>query len=106
MTSTITSGQWIAVRRFVEQVRLHAHETVVDKSVIQDILDVVDAHGIEMVQNMIQHEKRLIGANNAQKFNIQQDWHDEEDFNRADSHGQRQAVPTTDKQGSDHGLSK
>jgi hypothetical protein len=91
MTSTITSGQWIAVRRFVEQVRLHAHETVVDKSVIQDILDVVDAHGIEIVQNMIQHEKRLIGTNDTQKFNIQQDWYGEEEYQRAEhsegSHG-------------------
>jgi hypothetical protein len=62
VSSTITSDQWKAVRRFVEQVRLHAHETVVDKSIIQDIFDVVDAHGMEIVESMIQHEQRLFSA--------------------------------------------
>jgi hypothetical protein len=104
--SAITSKQWIAVRRFVEQVRLHAHDTVVDKSIVQDILDAVDALGMDTVQSMIQHEKRLIGMNDIQKFNIQQDWYDEEEFNRADSRGQTQTASTTDRQGGDHGIQK
>ena len=104
--STITSEHWIAVRRFVEQVRLQAHETVVDKSIIQDIFDVVDAHGIEMVQSMIQHEKRLIGANNIQKFYMQKDWQDEEDFQRAEAKETNR--PSGDDQPSEasHGISK
>ena len=115
-TVTVTSEHWIVVRRFVEQVRLHAHETVVDKSVIQEILDVVDALGMDIVQNMIQHEKRLIGANNAQKFNIQQDWHDEEEFNRGDRgelHKQLDEVNAgcrngdqTESSGGEYGISK
>ena len=86
-----TSEEWRTVREFVYQVRSKAHETVVDKSVIQDILSVVDRLSMETVQNMIQHEKRLIGANNIQKFYMQKDWQDEEDFQRAEhkeaSHG-------------------
>lgn len=101
-----TSEEWRTVREFVTQVRLQAHETVVDKSVIQEILGVVDRLGMETVQNMIQHEKRLIGANLTQRFWAEKDWLDEEDFNRADSRGQTQRVPTTYREGGDHGLSQ
>jgi hypothetical protein len=104
------------VRRFVEQVRLQAHDTVVDNSVIQDILGVVDVHGMEKVGDMINHEKRLIGTNDIQKFNIQQDWHDEEEFNRGDRgelHKQLDEVNAgyrngdqTESSGGEYGLSK
>jgi len=57
--TAITSEDWRIVREFVRHVRLHAHETVVDKSVIQDILDVVDRHNMATVQHMIKHEKRI-----------------------------------------------
>jgi hypothetical protein len=85
---TTTSEDWRIVRDFVTQVRSKAHETVVDKSTIQDILTVVDKLGMETVQDMIQHEKRM---HNTQMFYMQKDRHDEEDFQRAEhkeaSHG-------------------
>jgi hypothetical protein len=92
----------------VEQVRLHAHETVVDKSIIQDIFDVVDAHGMDIVENMIQHEQRLFSA-----FSILRV---EEEFNRGDRgelHKQLDEVNAgcrngdqTESSGGEYGLSK
>lgn len=83
----ITSDDWRIVREFVQQMRLKAHETVVDKSVIQNILNVVEKHNMATVQNMIKHEKRLVNANDIQKFNIQQDWYEEQEYNQGDSNG-------------------
>ena len=66
-----TSHDWRTVREFVAQVRLQAHEPVennLDAPVFQDILTVVNRLGMELVGNMINHEKRLIGSNDIQRF--------------------------------------
>jgi len=78
-----TSHDWRTVREFVAQVRLQAHEPVgnnLDHQVFQDILTVVDSLGMELVENMINHEKRLIGSNDIQRFWATKEWEDEAKF--------------------------
>lgn len=59
-TDVRTSDHWRVVRKFVYQVRTDAHELSVERSVIQEILDLCDKLGTEYVMDMIAHEKRVM----------------------------------------------
>jgi hypothetical protein len=55
-----TSDHWRVVRSFVHQVRRDAHELSVERSVMQEILELCDHLGTEYVMDMIAHEKRVL----------------------------------------------
>ena len=83
-TDVRTSDHWRVVHNFVQQVRSDAHELSVERSVIQEILDLCDKLGTEYVMDMIQHEKRVIdypiGSRGA--FWAAKDAQDERDYER------------------------
>ena len=77
-----TSDHWRVVRKFVLQVRTDAHELDVERSVMQEILDLCDKLGTEYVMDMIQHEKRLLHGADMGAFWAAKDAQDERDFER------------------------
>jgi len=99
-----TSEEWRIVRQFVQEFRTKAHETVVDKTVAQKILAIQDALGIELLTEMLTHEKRMAELNTTQRFWMEKDAQDEADFNRADVGRQTQEVSTSDKEGEKNGI--
>jgi hypothetical protein len=79
-----TSEEWRVVRQFVRDFRTKAHETVVDKTVAQKILAVQDALGIELLTEMLTHEKRMAELNVTQRFWMEKDAQDEADYERSE----------------------
>jgi hypothetical protein len=83
-----TSDHWRVVRNFVQQVRRDAHELNVERSVMQEILQLCDHLGTEYVMDMIQHEKRVLDANptgySMGAFWAAKDAQDERDFERSE----------------------
>ena len=83
-----TSTHWVVVRKFVQQVRTDAHELCVERSMIEEILQLCDELGTECVMDMITHEKRVMeGApithtTYAGAFWAAKDAQDERDFER------------------------
>jgi len=99
-----TSEEWRIVRQFVRDFRTKAHVTVVDKTVAQKILAVQGALGIELLTEMLTHEKRMADLNVTQRFWMEKDAQDEADFNRTDVGRQTQEVSTSDKEGGENGI--
>ena len=81
-TDVRTSDHWRVVRKFVQQVRRDAHELSVERSVMQEILQLCDHLGTEYVMDMIQHEKRILESGVRGAFWAAKDAQDEEDFER------------------------
>jgi hypothetical protein len=85
-TDVRTSDHWRVVRKFVQQVRTDAHELSVERSVIEEILDLCDHLGTVYVMDMIAHEKRVLDANptgdGMGAFWAAKDAQDERDFER------------------------
>jgi len=76
-----TSDHWRVVRSFVQQVRRDAHELSVERSVMQEILQLCDHLGTEYVMDMISHEKRVMESGDS-AFWAAKDRQDEEDYNK------------------------
>ena len=80
-TDVRTSDHWRVVRNFVQQVRRDAHELNVERSVMEEIIELCDHLGTEYVVDMIQHEKRIMNGDMG-KFWAAKDAQDERDFER------------------------
>jgi len=78
-----TSEEWRIVRQFVQDFRTKAHELVVDKTVIQKILTLQESLGMELLTEMITHEKRMAELNTTQRFWMEKDAQDEADYERS-----------------------
>jgi len=76
-----TSNHWRVVRKFVLQVRSDAHELHVERSMIEEILQLCDHLGTEYVMDMITHEKRIMNGDMG-AFWAAKDAQDERDFER------------------------
>ena len=96
-----TSEEWRAVRQFVQEFRTKAHELVVDKTVVQEILGLQDALGMELLEEMITHEKRLIGMNVTQRFWMEKDARDEADY---EAQTTNRPIRDAEQSEADHGV--
>ena len=96
-----TSEEWRAVRQFVQEFRTKAHELVVDKTVVEEILGLQEALGMELLEEMITHEKRLIGMNVTQRFWMEKDARDEADY---EAQTTNRPIGDAEQSEADHGV--
>ena len=83
-TDVRTSDHWRVVRKFVQQVRSDAHELNVERSMIEEILDLCNHLGTVYVMDMIAHEKHVMDGERMDMgaFWAAKDAQDEADFER------------------------
>lgn len=103
-TDVRTSDHWRVVRSFVQQVRRDAHELNVERSVMQEILQLCDRLGTEYVMDMIQHEKRVMNGEGLGKYWEWKDAQDEADYERAEGQPRSKQTQSTNIEGGQHGI--
>lgn len=77
-----TSAHWNRVRALIKQLRIDAHTTVVSKEIAQEIIELQKALGMDALEDMIKHEKRMYDLNVMinRVFWTQKDAQDEADY--------------------------